>query len=89
MCPISYSNPVTIILDNNPDEIVGECIISADENMKHYGDMAFTKEVDENLYIYYINKDVPPINNYPLDYISLHKKNYKDQKADTLKQAKV
>ena len=87
--PISYSNPVSVILDNNPMKVVGECEIYTDDKMNHFGKIEFFEPVDENRLVYIVNKDLKPYDNLPLEFISLHEQQYKDKVSRTLKDSKI
>lgn len=77
--PHSYSNPTYLVLDNRPDQVIGECTIYTDDKMNHFADVVLHEPIEESMYIYHITKNVPFIDNYSLEYISLHKEIYNDK----------
>lgn len=85
IAPLSYSNPVTVLIDNNPDKVVGSCIIVTDADMNHFGEFNLDENIVTDLYLYYFHKNTSD-GNYHLSHLSLHNELRKDLLTKKLKE---
>jgi hypothetical protein len=77
IAPLSYSNPVFILLDNHPDRVVGTCEIVNDELMNHFANFELYEEISNDLFVYYISKNTND-GIFHLSHLSLHSEPGKD-----------
>lgn len=53
---LSYTNPVFVYRNNNPDEFLGTIDISLESN-GHFGHLKLDQPLSDNLYLYYYSKN--------------------------------
>lgn len=88
MSALSHTASVPVLLNNDPDKLIGTCEIKR-ENGEHVGYFTFDDETNENLYVYYMSENsYDRLKPYHLSHFNLSEKDRNDIQisAGTLRQ---
>lgn len=71
IAPLSYSNPVAIILNNDTSYVIGWADIITDSAMNHFAEVKLNEDISTDLFFYYDSKNVEG-DVYNLSHFTLH-----------------